>query len=110
MYGMPDYGLCTGATVRWPQQRGQSVQVPQVSSRAGAETLAQQLPPGSSAVALHSDEDLMYVLSTDSAGAPRVTEWRIEEVVPPPPLDPSQFITRAEFMEWLNGNGNGGRE
>lgn len=105
MFGMmPSYDVYSGATMRWPKPQ-QPVTVPQVTSRAGAETLAQQLPPGSSAVALHSDEDLIYVLSTDSAGVPRVTEWRIEEVKPPEPLDPSQFITRQEFMEWINGNG-----
>lgn len=105
MFGMPSYDVYSGATMRWPKPQQQPVTVPQVTSRAGAETLAQQLPPGSSTVALHSDEDLMYVLSTDSAGVPRVTEWRIEEVKPAPQLDPSQFITRQEFMEWIDGGG-----
>lgn len=105
MFGMPGYDVYSGATMRWPKPQQPPVTVPQVTSRAGAETLAQQLPPGSSAVALHSDEDVMFVMSTDSAGVPRVTEWRIEEIKPAPPVDPSQFVTRAEFMEWINGNG-----
>ena len=103
MYGMPTYDVYSGATMRWPKPQQTPVTVPQVTSRAGAETLAQQLPPGSSAVALHSDEDVMFVMSTDSAGVPRVTEWRIEEVKPPKQLDPSEYVTKAEFMAWLNG-------
>ena len=46
MYGMPTYDVYSGATMRWPKPQQPPVTVPQVTSRAGAETLAQQLPPG----------------------------------------------------------------
>ena len=101
MYGF-DY---TNPWPTWtaPTPPPQPQQVPQVTSRAGAEALAQRMAPNSSAVALHAEDDLMYVMSTDSNGVPRVTEWRIEEVQPPKPVDMGQFLTRAEFQAWLEG-------
>ena len=98
MYGY-DYSWPTWTPT--PPQPPQ--QVAQVTSRAGAEAMAQRMPPNSSAVALHAEQDVMYVMSTDANGVPRVTEWRIEEVQPPQPVDMGQFLTKAEFQAWLEG-------
>ena len=105
MYG---YGYDMWNQWTAPAPPPQPQQIPQVTSRAGAEALAQRMSPGSSAVALHVDEDLMYVLSTDSAGVPRVTEWRIEEVQPPKPVDMGEYMTKKEFFEWLEGRSEQG--
>lgn len=98
-----------GPWPQWPQPPQQPQQVARVTSRAGAEALAQRMAPGSSAVALHAEDDIMYVMSTDAAGVPRVTEWRIEEVQPPQPVDMGQFLTKREFFDWLDGKGEAER-
>lgn len=82
-------------------------QLTRVTGIEGAKTF--QMFPNSTVALFDSNEDLMYIKSTDGGGFPTIRTFKFEEVTNTPkqdaPVDLSNYITREELVEILKDYG-----
>lgn len=89
-------------------------QLTRVTGIEGAKTF--QMFPNSTVALFDSNEDLMYIKSTDGGGFPTIRTFKFEEVTNAPKqdtsLDLSDYITREELIEILKdyGGTNNGKQ
>ena len=69
----------------------------QVSGENGAR--AYQMMPNSSVILLDNSAPLIWVCVTDGAGYKTVTPYKIEQYVPPEPVDMQDVLARLERLE-----------
>lgn len=108
MYGYSPYNQYTNpyqARLDSMQQPTQPMQITQVSGKNGAD--AYQMPPNSSILLLDNSQPIVWLKTTDGAGFPTCTPYKISpyQAQPQPDYDSlNQRITRLEEM--LNGKSN----
>lgn len=77
----------------------QSVNLIRVTGYDGAK--AYQMPPNSTTALFDSNDDLMYIKTTDGAGFPTIRTFRFEELRPMQmSVSNGDFISREEFEEF----------
>lgn len=82
------------------------------ASRESAEALGRGMPPGSSVLAMHPDEAAVWLVEVGPDGAPRASKWLVERA-PEPASAGGEYLTRREFLEWVEAwtsPGNGGAQ
>lgn len=80
-----------------------------VNSIEGAK--AYQMSPNSTVALFDSNEDIMYIKSTDGAGFPSIRSFRFEELKEDTQTDPSvDYISREEFEEFKKELMNNGKQ
>lgn len=72
-------------------------QIVQVSGENGAR--AYQMMPNCSVILLDNSAPLIWVCVTDGAGYKTVTPYKIEQYVPPEPVDMQDVLKRLERLE-----------
>lgn len=82
-------------------------QLTRVTGIEGAKTY--QMFPNSTVALFDSNEDIMYIKSTDGGGFPTIRTFKFEEVTSAPKqdstIDLSNYITREELIEILKDYG-----
>ena len=79
-----------------PYQSYQPQQLIRVSGIDGAR--AYQMPPNSTAALFDSNEDVMYIRTTDGAGFPTIRTFVFTEQMPQA-VQQGDYVTRKEFEE-----------
>lgn len=68
---------------------------------------AYQMPPNSVVPLFDSDNDIMYIKSTDGAGFPTIKSFSFAPYEPTQATPMNDYVTRAEFEEWKGMIENG---
>ena len=72
----------------------------------GVRAYMRQMAPNSRDVGFDENDNIMYIMRTDSANCPSVTKYRFTEIVDAEPVQP-QYVTLEEFNKFkedvLNG-------
>lgn len=61
---------------------------------------AYQMPPNSTVALFDSNEDVMYVKSTDGAGFPTIRTFSFSPMEQPKETIPTDFVSRTEFEDF----------
>lgn len=70
-----------------------------VSSMAGAEAHLHDMPAGSSDIAAHATENIIYLLAKDANGVPQPIQMAKYSFINPQE-DPSGYVTRKDFDDF----------
>ena len=84
-------------TQSWYTSQSQNQTLIRVTGMDGAR--AYQMSPNSVVPLFDSDNDIMYIKSTDGAGFPTIKAFRFEAYEPTQQPLQNDFVTRAEFNE-----------
>lgn len=88
MYGNP-YGMYQANLYQQPMQLNR------VNGIEGARALAARMSPNSQAPAFDGNDDIMYIVTTDSAGYPTIERYGFTRIDDRP--TEAQYVTRKEF-------------
>lgn len=76
----------------------QPLQLNRVNGIEGARALATRMPPNSQSPAFDGNEDIMYIVTTDSAGYPTIEKYSFTKIDDRPESQlMTNFVTRKEF-------------
>lgn len=81
----------------WYTPQSQNQTLIRVTGMDGAR--AYQMSPNSVVSLFDSDNDIMYIKSTDGAGFPTIKAFRFEAYEPTQQPSQNDYVTRAEFNE-----------